>query len=69
MTETLSKLTYEDVANLIAEAAKREDLTTEDILNLTIAHRLSKCSDHSLAQALGGGNPPVKVPWHFLGIR
>lgn len=58
--------TYEDIAALIDKQLEREDLTAEDILRLTIAHRLNRCSDHIFSKALGGLSEP---PLNFWGKR
>lgn len=54
---------YKDIDALIDKALTRDDLTGEDILNLTIARRLNKCSDNTLAEALGGAPKPPLNMW------
>ncbi len=45
---------YEENDELIERVAARDDLTGEDVLNLTIARRLNRVSDSIFAQAMGG---------------
>ena len=49
---------HRDIDNLINKAMSRDDLTGEDILNLTLARRLNTVSDNTLAHIMGGPDAP-----------
>lgn len=62
---TFSAVPTHRITALIEEQMKRDDLTAEDILALTLANRLNTCSDRTLAHALGGPDTPL----NFWGKR
>lgn len=58
-------VTQSDVADIIGEQLSRRDLSSQDVLHLTLARRLNNCSDATLAKALGGAESPL----NFWGKR
>lgn len=57
---------HSSVEKVIDEQLKRPDLTSEDVLRLTIARRLNQCSDSTFRQILAGQVDAPKPSRGFL---